>query len=155
MSDALGNYTLNVSAVGDGGPWTSCAANPIAPDALSASDATAPQPVIWYQLLQTTANGTSIEYPVATLSALPMGSLRASPDPDDPTTLIFTWDVPPDLPLPISRFELTGKFLNDPDSAATWLDGFSGDTRTARAAVVQTDDVFNPYTYTLTGFIDR
>lgn len=155
MSDALGNYTLNVSATGEGGPWTSCAANPIAPDALSASDSAAPQPVIWYQLLQTTANGVAIEYPVVTLSALPMGSLRASPDPDDPTTLIFTWDVPPDLPLPITRFELTGRFLNDSDSDSTLLDQFGGGERVGRASIVPADDLSNPYTYSLTGFIDR
>lgn len=153
MSDSLSNFTLQRSDAGPSGPWTNSSTLP--PTATSGTDNTDIVGMMWYQVTQTTVSGVAVPYPVVSISVLPMGTLRASPDPNDPTSLIFTWDVPDNLPLPISRFELTGKFLGDPQDQATLLDVFAAGVRSGRAAVVATDNLFNPYTYTLTGIIDR
>lgn len=153
MSDSLSNFTLQRSEAGPGGPWTSSATLP--PTAESGTDSATITGMMWYQLTQTTVSGVAVPYAVASISVLPMGTLRASPDPNDPTGLIFTWDVPDNLPLPITRFELTGRFLNDSESDSTLLDQFGGGERVGRASIVPTDDLSNPYTYSLVGFIDR
>lgn len=146
----MGTLTGTIDILGQGG----LPAGP-GPADLSYSDPAVPNPEFYYRLTGTTADGVTLPFNVVKISVLPMGTLRVAPDPNDPTGLIFTWNIPDGLPLPITRFELTGKFLRDSDDQSTLLDKFTGGQQFGRASIVPTDDLTNPYTYSLTGFIDR
>lgn len=155
MSDSLGNFILQYSSIGEGGPWTNTASSPLSPSATSDTSTIPVIGMLWYKLTQTTSAGVSVPYSVVSIINLPQGHLEAGPDPTDPNTLIFTWTIPDGLPAPIGYFEMYGRFLNDPDSEAIRLDAYGASERTARLAVVPTDDLTNPYTYQLIGFIPR
>lgn len=153
MSDSLTNYVLSYSAGDQNGPWTTIAT--LDPSETTADDSHPPNPVLWYQLSQITANGQSVPFNVVSLSNLPMGHVDVVPDPNDPWTLIFTWTTPSPLPGAIGYFELYGKYQNDPESEFTRIAGYGPDERTARVTAVPTDDLSNPYTYQLILFIPR
>lgn len=153
MSDSLTSFVVKYSAIGPNGDWTTSATLPAS--TTSFNDGTLVNPQLWYQLTQVTANGVNVPYVVASLVHIPQGQVTAAADPNDSTTLIFTWTVPSPLPAPIGWFELSGKFQNDPEDFSLFFGAYDADVRTGTAPVIPTDDFNNPYTYRLVGFIPR
>lgn len=127
--DELGQWTVQISAQGDGGPWTTIA-QPVAGDR---SFTDAPRATrCWYRITQTTAEGVSIPFNIAYLTTNPQGLLSVTYDGLD---LVFQWSDPGPGDA-VSGFVFDAREMNTADTPDNWesVDLYDADVRTATIA---------------------